>query len=284
MNRPSKIKVVICLWFCLTASACSSIPFVKSNSGGYYGGDSAPANSDTEFDKIPDAIGNKTYTALGKTYVSLKTSAGYVKTGTASWYGKKFHGRRTSNSEKYDMWGMTAAHPILPLPSYIQVTNLETGKKIVVKVNDRGLFLHNRIIDLSYAAAHKLGIAKKGTGQVEVRAIQGANESTVDIAAINNSQFGTHSGVARTSDSSSDSLRQYFIQVGAYSDFDNAQVMRNELRGKGHLLHPQSDQKNLDLGKLYRVQVGPFSSVEQALQTKLGLEQILGQVLLLITK
>ena len=161
-------------------AGCSSTPFKRPDSGGFYGGDNVPTYKPQGFDAIADAIpkyeplsrtGNNPYTVLGQHFKPLKSSKGYVKKGVASWYGTKFHGRRTSSGEIYDMWAMTAAHPILPLPTYVEVTNLDTDKKVVVKVNDRGPFLHGRIIDLSYVAAYKLGITRRGTGNVIVKAI-----------------------------------------------------------------------------------------------------------------
>jgi rare lipoprotein A len=140
-----------------------------------------PPGGSVDFSRIPDALprveplsryGNRpTYEVLGHTYRTLPSSEGYVERGIASWYGTKFHGRPTSSMEPYDLYAMTAAHRSLPLPSYVEVRNLENGRRVVVKVNDRGPFHPNRIIDLSYAAAGKLGILDKGTGLVELRAI-----------------------------------------------------------------------------------------------------------------
>lgn len=144
------------------------------------GGDSAP-NVVLDKRKIEDATprvepksrgGNpESYSVFGKRYKVMKSAKGFKERGDASWYGTKFHGRLTSNGERYDMYKMTAAHKNLPLPTYVQVTNLDNGKKVVVRVNDRGPFHKGRVIDLSYAAATKLGILKKGTGRVEVEAI-----------------------------------------------------------------------------------------------------------------
>jgi rare lipoprotein A len=122
--------------------------------------------------ETPSRYGNRTYSVLGKTYRVLASGEGYVEEGMASFYGKKFHGRLTSNQEVYDMNAFTAAHRSLPLPSYVRVTNLDNGKSVVVRVNDRGPFHANRIIDLSYAAAVKLDFIRKGTTRVEVRALQ----------------------------------------------------------------------------------------------------------------
>ena len=133
------------------------------------------------FDEIPEAVprpefksrsGNpETYVIEGVTYRVLDTSAGYREEGIASWYGGYFHGRRTSSGDIYDMYQMTAAHKSLPLPTYVRVTNLDNGRSVVLRVNDRGPFVEDRIIDLSYAAATRLGMAAQGTAQVEVVAL-----------------------------------------------------------------------------------------------------------------
>ena len=144
-------------------------------------GPSSPSGDGINFDELPDAIpqaefksrsGNpETYVTDGVTYRVLDTSAGYREQGIASWYGGYFHGRRTSSGDVYDMYQMTAAHKSLPLPTYVRVTHLGNGRSIVVRVNDRGPFIEDRIIDLSFAAASKLGMAAIGTGQVEVVAL-----------------------------------------------------------------------------------------------------------------
>jgi rare lipoprotein A len=131
----------------------------------------------------PSRYGNRTYSVLGKTYRVLASSEGYVEEGMASFYGKKFHGRLTSNQEVYDMYAFSAAHKSLPLPSYVRVTNLDNGKSVVVRVNDRGPFHSNRIIDLSYAAAVKLDFIRKGTTRVEVRALQPGEGSERTLVA-----------------------------------------------------------------------------------------------------
>ena len=163
--------------------------------GGLY----APHVPDTTPDHVPDvdciaeplvtseprsAIGNRSpYSVLGKKYEVMQSVDGYVERGTASYYGSKFHGRRTSNQEVYDMYAFTAAHKTLPLPSFARVTNLDNGKSVVVRVNDRGPFHEGRVIDLSYAAAVKLGITQRGTGRVEVRALTGNDNGGTTLAA-----------------------------------------------------------------------------------------------------
>ncbi|MGX5732312.1 septal ring lytic transglycosylase RlpA family protein [Pseudoxanthomonas beigongshangi] len=163
--------------------------------GGLY----KPGVSDTTPDHVPDLdciaepvvtaearspIGNRSpYTVLGKKYRVLDKVDGYVEQGTASYYGNKFHGRRTSNQEVYDMYAFTAAHKTLPLPSFARVTNLDNGQSVIVRVNDRGPFHDGRVIDLSYAAAYKLGITQRGTGRVEVRALTPGEEGRAQAAA-----------------------------------------------------------------------------------------------------
>lgn len=155
--------------------------------GGYYLDDGPDANPPQNLDTIPDAEpknepllprSNKPYKALGKTYTPLTTAQNYKERGNASWYGKRFHGKKTSSGEIYDMYGMSAAHTILPLPSYVKVTNIANGRSVIVRVNDRGPFKSTRIIDLSYAAAHKLRLLSKGSGLVEVEAIDPSQAST----------------------------------------------------------------------------------------------------------
>ena len=231
--------------------------------------DGAPAQS-PDVSSVADAVpkteprsryGNpKFYDVLGKRYYVLDSSKGYVEQGIASWYGTKFHGKRTSSGETYDMNVMTAAHKTLPLPTYVEVINLETRKTVIVKVNDRGPFHENRIIDLSYAAAVKLDIAARGTGLVEVRAIDPAHY------AGSNNQAPVKS-VTKTVD---DSL-QFFIQVGAFSELLRAENLRDRLAVLGSNLVNIS--KAVITGKtLYRVRIGPLNSIEYADQivTQLG--------------
>ncbi len=161
-------------------------------SGGYLAGDGPGANIPANLDDTPDAVprseplhryANRPYVALGKNYTPLTEPGSYKERGIASWYGKKFHGQRTSSGEVYDMYGMTAAHPTLPIPSYARVTNLANKKSVVVRVNDRGPFLHDRIMDLSYVAAHKLGLVGNGSTEVEVESIAVDNAVVTPIAA-----------------------------------------------------------------------------------------------------
>ena len=155
-------------------------PQVGSEKGAYYKDDGPGANPPPDLAAIPDALpraeplhrfANRPYQVFGKDYVPLTRVAPFRETGTASWYGRRYHGSATSSGEKYDMYAMTAAHPTLPIPSYARITSLANGRSVVVRVNDRGPFHTDRIIDLSYTAAWKLGYVGAGSARVEVEAI-----------------------------------------------------------------------------------------------------------------
>jgi rare lipoprotein A len=159
-------------------AGCSSAPTQRP--GGYYKDDGPGANPPANLASIPDAeprseplhkYANRPYEVFGKRYVPLASAQGFTQRGVASWYGKKFHGQKTSSGETYDMYKMTAAHPTLPIPSYVRVTHAGNGRSVVVRVNDRGPFHAGRIIDLSYVAAYKLGYIGAGSAQVTVEAI-----------------------------------------------------------------------------------------------------------------
>ena len=162
----------------LLLAACTNQIFAPSDGG---------PRGNVDVNSIPDAIvkpvtrtaaGNKSpYTVLGKTYAVLDDSRGYVAEGTASWYGSKFHGRNTSNGEVFNMYDLTAAHKHLPIPTYAEITNLENGRKVTVRINDRGPFHGDRVIDLSWAAAAKLGYSDKGTARVRIVTLDPATGS-----------------------------------------------------------------------------------------------------------
>lgn len=225
--------------------------------------DSAPGRS-VDVTTIPDAVpkpearskyGNpESYVVFGKRYYVMKSNKGFSEQGIASWYGKKFHGRRTSSGETYDMFAMTAAHKTLILPTYVEVTNLANGKKVVVKVNDRGPFHENRIIDLSYTAATKLDIVAKGTGVVKIRVVDPgyvpeyiAQQPVAPVETITPANTSTN----------------FYIQVGAFSDLGNAENLRRKLDGIGEALVKIS-QAVVDNRSLYRVRIGPLSDVTYA--------------------
>jgi len=207
---------------------------------------------------IPNAIprnepkskgGNKNYRVLGKNYRVLQSSEGYKQRGIASWYGKKFHGHRTSNGEIYDMYQMTAAHKSLPLPTYVRVTHLKNGRSVILRVNDRGPFHRNRLIDLSYVAAKKLGITATGTGVVEIEAIT-PNQYSANQHKQNNHYLASNSDF------------QIYLQAGAFSQRQNADYLQHKINGLGfsHNARVKFDPYQ----KLYKVRIGPFDNIETA--------------------
>ncbi len=243
------IKKIILITVYLSLTACGSI--VER-------GDSAPSRK-PDVANIPDAVpkneprskyGNPAhYEVFGKRYYTLSSSRGYVEKGIASWYGTKFHGRKTSSGEKYDMYAMTAAHKTLPLPTYVEVTNLNNGRTVIVKVNDRGPFHGNRIIDLSYAAATKLEIVGKGTGLVRVRAINPGEK--VAEAPVEYKPVPTASSASM------------YLQVGAFRSAHSADQLKQKIQqqiGDAVLIMPLAKPE----GSVYRVRIGPLVSVEYA--------------------
>jgi rare lipoprotein A len=160
----------------IALAACSSSP----KKGGYYKDDGPGGRAPSNLASIPDATprseplhkyANRPYEVFGRKYVPLASVQPFHQRGVASWYGKRFHGQKTASGETYDMYAMSAAHPVLPIPSYARITSLRTGKQVVVRINDRGPFHSSRSIDLSYAAAYRLGLIGTGSGEVEIEAI-----------------------------------------------------------------------------------------------------------------
>jgi rare lipoprotein A len=206
--------------------------------------------------------GNKSpYTVLGKTYHLLPTAKGYREVGTASWYGTKFHGRSTSNGEPYDMFAMTAAHRTLPIPAYVRVTNLENGRSAIVRVNDRGPFRDNRIIDLSYAAARKLGVYDRGTARVEVVAIDPADyqRNAVEQPQITaRARLDRPPATPRGRADGPPLMQPAFLQVGAFASLASARSL--EAKVVQRVAAPTRVHKAQVAGRnLFRVLVGPFA-------------------------
>jgi rare lipoprotein A len=209
-----------------------------------------------EVTKIPDAVpqveprsrsGNPPfYEVDGRRYFILNSSTGYLERGVASWYGRDFHGGRTATGDTYDMYAMTAAHKTLPLPCYVQVTNLRNGRSVVVRVNDRGPFVANRLIDLSYSAATRLDMIRDGTALVEVRSVNAQGAAVAPTAA-------------STAPARIDTL---YVQAGAFADAANSERLVQKLRAAG--IGPAFVRNEQVGGKtLYRVRVGPVPSVAE---------------------
>jgi rare lipoprotein A len=196
------------------------------------------------------------YDVLGKRYHVLPTSAGYVQRGIASWYGRDFHGLATSSGETYDMHAMTAAHTTLPLPTWVEVTNLANGKRVVVKVNDRGPFVDDRLIDLSYAAATALDMVRAGTTRVEVRAV------APPLDAFRGSTVAAAAPLSSPGHAAPPTTERMFLQIGAFADAENAQRLVARLRASGFANSTVVSEPS-DRRPLHRVWLGPVrDSVE----------------------
>lgn len=288
-----KKSYFLVILFSLILAACSSSPPVKrapsapsgqektdspTTGGGYYPGDGPHANPPSNLDNIPDAVpkseplykySTKPYIALGKKYTPLTSGQHYKKQGVASWYGKLFHGNKTANGEIYDMYSMTAAHTVLPLPSYVKVTNVENGRSVVVRVNDRGPFKHDREIDLSYAAAYKLRLIEKGSGLVEVEAIDptqfSATQESTPIATLATPTQSLNSNSQETV------MAQHYIQAGAFGDETNAITLQKRIQA---LEIEESTKINRVYNNgLYRLMVGPYQTRQEAEKTANNIRQ-----------
>lgn len=189
------------------------------------------------------------YTINGQTYHVLESEEGYTATGNASWYGRKFHGHKTANGEVYDMFQLTAAHRTLPVPSYARVTNLDNGREVVVRINDRGPFHDGRVIDLSYAAASLLDYAERGTARVRVEAV------LPDRAPLNAAGDIAQGPSPATVGASLDG--EEYLQVGAFSSYEGAQKLVQSLSGVTALPAFIRSEQGHDSRELHRVRIGP---------------------------
>jgi peptidoglycan lytic transglycosylase len=230
-------------------AGCSTTPPYEERAprsqskGGYYKDDGPDEKPPPNLVEVPDAqpkaepphrFANRPYRVFGIDYVPLAQSQPFGQRGVASWYGRRFHGNKTASGEPYDMYAMSAAHPTLPIPSYVRVTHLANRRSVVVRVNDRGPFHSGRIIDLSYAAAFKLGFIQSGSAEVELEAVLPGPSQ--DASAL-------------------------YIQVGAFSSRDNAETLRARL---AHQLGLQETAEVLLTGNLWRLHVGPYRSQQDA--------------------
>jgi len=242
----------------------------------------APTAPSLEPNSVPDAVpriearsryGNPPfYQVFGRRYYVLSSNIGYVERGVASWYGPGFHKIRTSNGESYDMYAMTAAHKTLPLPAYVRVTNLQNGRSVVVRVNDRGPFVGNRIIDLSYTAAAKLDMVRNGTAFVEVRSIDPSATPATPVAEVVTVPLpppGNPPPVADTVQTGAAPAAApvnvgapLFVQAGAFGDPANAQRLAQRLRGGAYgNVFVRDDQ--IAGRRMYRVRIGPVPNVAE---------------------
>jgi len=242
-------------------------------------------NAEPRFEARTRAGNKSPYSVLGKTYRVLPESDGFKEQGIASWYGNKFHGRRTSNGEIYNMYGMTAAHKNLPIPSYVKVTNLDNGRSIVVRVNDRGPFHEGRVIDLSYAGASKLDYLKQGTARVEVEALPMAagysdvtthafstvSARAADVKALPRTTVPEQSQLPASGEQAGHRLpNNTFLQVGAFSRQLSAQGLQQRVAALTSL--PVRLSNSAGAKSLWRVQVGPVESNLVVMNLRAALE------------
>lgn len=248
--------------------------------GGYYLDDGPGDNPPADIDAIPDAVpraepllerANRPYVALGERYTPMTQRMPYRAEGFASWYGRRYHGNKTSSGEAYDMYGMTAAHPTLPLPSYVRVTNPENGRAVVVRVNDRGPFKKERLIDLSYAAAYKLRLVEQGSGRVVVEALGADGQPLSAVAA--SPAPAVPASAATTG---------LFVQVGAFRQRENAEELRARVLGLPAARNVAVENWYTD--NLYRVRLGPFGNRADAERTAEHLARALGISAYVITQ
>ena len=195
-----------------------------------------------QYEPWSPSVNPESYVVLGKTYKVLPSNKGFKQQGIASWYGTKFHQKKTATGETYDMFKMTAAHKTLPIPSYVQVTNLDNQRSVILKVNDRGPFHEHRVIDLSYAAAVKLGIEKAGTGFVEVLAIQPGDAKVAPDSVL---------------------AKKIYYQIGAFSVLENATLLQEKVTAVQLTKNRIVSSVALE-SSLFKVQIGPISSVAEA--------------------
>ncbi len=275
----SKRRTSAWVWPCLLMlAACGTVPkrveppgkptapTTPAKPNGYYQDDGPGDHPPANLDLVPDAIprseplhrgANRPYTVFGKTYVPNVASDPYRQSGVASWYGRKFHGQKTSIGETYDMYAMTAAHPTMPLPSYARVTNPQNNRSVIVRVNDRGPFHADRLIDLSYTAAAKLDIARRGSGMVTVeRVFPGDDPATTPRSA------PTRAPTVVTTSPITTDAGQLYLQLGTFSSKENAEIFR--ARVSSELTWNRAPLQVVQANGLYRVRLGPYPTRDAA--------------------
>jgi rare lipoprotein A len=272
-------------------NAVTPIAEPKPGSGGYYLDDGPGENAPANIDSIPSATlkteqpyerANQPYSALGQKYTPMTSYVPYKKQGIASWYGKRFHGKKTSTGDIYDMYAMSAAHTVLPIPSYAKVTNPVNGRSVIVRINDRGPFKHDRLIDLSYAAAFQLRLIKQGSGLVEVETIDTSPEALRKISADRSIQIASQPQNTSTENSTNNKISpatqtesieqlpsvassittQFYVQAGAFKNEANGDLLQKRIQSLQ--LGENVGVANVYNNGLYRVKLGPFTSKSDA--------------------
>jgi len=316
-----RLRLTAVLLIVAALSACGSTPqrggsidrapgstgTPPSRGGGFYLDDGPGANAPANIDAIPDALpkaeplGRATmrpYTVMGRNYTPMTRVEPYRARGIATWYGRRYHGKPTSSGEPYDMYAMTAAHTVLPIPSYVRVTNIANGKSVVVRVNDRGPFIGDRLIDLSYTAAYKLGIIASGSGMVEVESIipgsttasppgitakplaepvlQSAPLPPVSVAPI------IPATTTATASAATAVAAGSYLQFGAFGVQANADSYLARLQSQAEWLAGTLRVHNSE--GVFRVQAGPFASEASAREAAERAGQLLGVKPLLVNR
>lgn len=263
-------------------TGCASGPSLKNESvsvppkkgGGYYLDDGPGDRPPENMDAIPDAIpkvepfnvrANQPYIALDNKYTPMTSFYPYKEKGIASWYGKRYHGKKTSVGEFYDMYSMTGAHTTLPIPCYVRVTNTENGKSVIVRINDRGPFKKDRVIDLSFAAAYKLRLSDKGSGPVEVELIDPRQFSALKKTSDAITEKIKDKEVVSIQTKSVDIFEPsdaIFIQAGAFKNEKNADLLLKQLTDMKLENSPPSKKQFSE--DLFHVVIGPFNSKDEA--------------------
>ncbi len=267
--------------------------------GGYYLDDGPGANAPENLDEIADAVPKieplnrataRPYTVMGRYYTPMTELAPYRERGIATWYGRRYHGKQTSSGEQYDMYGMTAAHTTLPIPSYARVTNLGNGRSVVVRINDRGPFIGDRLIDLSFVAAHKLEIVRNGSGLVEVETVLPSGDGAAGSPPVQ-PRIAASTSVAPIAATPQDRPEQvppmtadaagHYLQLAAFSLKENAERFVERVRVQ---LDGVSTQiRIVPTGALYRIHAGPYADRPAAEQAALRIEALLGAAPILAT-
>ena len=263
-------------------AGCASKPASKASAGAprpgaYYKDDGPAAVTPSDLDQIPDAqprdeplhrFANRPYNVFGVDYKPMTSLTTLRQRGVASWYGRKFHGQKTAIGEVYDMFAMTAAHPTAPLPSFARVTHPRSGKTVIVRINDRGPFHAGRIVDLSYAAAHRIGIAQGGSAEVELELLVPPFAAVAASAMAPRRPEPPAPVIAQEQNPLPSTLppfgqREYFVQLGAFGNFANAQAFQQHMGTELNIL-PRVQQVN----SLYRVRLGPYPTLESATEAR----------------
>jgi rare lipoprotein A len=293
-----KMIIMLCIGLITACGGTGTIkktPATDDGKGGYYLDDGPGSNPPANLDSIPDAelksetplvYPNKPYSVMGKKYTPMQQYAPYKQKGVASWYGKRYHGRKTSSGEVYDMYTMSGAHTILPIPSYVRVINLANKRSVIVRINDRGPFKHDRLIDLSYAAAHRLGLIAQGSGMVEVEWIDTSPEALKKLKShppatsaaiqlpVQDSVIQSAAAVPAAVETkpietpatavvnTSESKASYFVQVGAFKNEANGDLLQKKVLGLD-IAGDAAVTKVYNDG-IYRIKLGPYPSRKEA--------------------